>query len=113
MSAARRFVMVAAAFAFLAPAASRAAQNGSWDGVWTGSLEHVRSLSLTVAHNKVVAYAIAGTPVAIQYSKATPTTLAFGDHDHFGVVLTRTGGATALAQAHGRNGDASGVFTKQ
>jgi hypothetical protein len=110
----RRFLLVAVPLALVVSyAASGATPNGSWDGAWTGSLEHVSALSLRVANDKVVSYAIAGAPVAVHYSQATPTTLSFGDRDHFSVTLTRTGATTASAKAHGRNGFGAGVFIKQ
>lgn len=114
MAVSRRFLFVAVSLAFIVSVtSSRATTHGSWDGVWKGSLEHVSPLILTVANNKVVSYAIAGAAVAIQYSEATPTTLSFGDRDHFHVILTRTGDNTAAAKAHGRNGFGAGVFTKE
>jgi hypothetical protein len=110
----RRFLLVASPLALVVSfAASRAAPSGSWDGEWNGSLEHVSALSLKIADNKVVSYAIAGAPVAVRYTQATPTTLSFGDRDHFSVTLTRIGATTASAKAHGRNGVGSGLFTKQ
>ena len=114
MAVDRRFLFLAASLAVLVPVAtSQAEANRPWDGVWKGSLEHVSPLVLRVANGKVVSYSIAGSPVAIHYSQATPTTFSFGDRDHFGVVLTRTSDNTAAAKAHGRNGFGSGVFTKE
>jgi hypothetical protein len=110
----RRFLLVAVPLALVVSfASSQGAPSGSWDGAWTGSLEHVSALSLKIANDKVVSYAIAGAPVAVRYTKATPTTLSFGDRDHFSVTLTRTGATTASAKAHGRSGFGSGLFTKQ
>lgn len=110
----RRVLLVAVPLALVVTlAASRATPNGLWDGAWTGSLEHVSALSLKIADDKVVSYAIAGAPVAVVYTKATPTTLSFGDRDHFSVTLTRTSATTASAKAHGREGFGSGVFVKQ
>jgi len=110
----RRFLLVAIPLALVVSlAASRATPNGAWDGSWTGSFEHVSSLSLVVANDKVVSYSVAGAPIAVRYTTATPTTLSFGDRDHFSVTLTRTGDTTASARAHGRNGFGSGVFIRQ
>jgi hypothetical protein len=106
--------LAALSLALLSPAAAlQAAPDSQWDGVWKGSLEHVSQLTLTIANGKVVSYAIAGAPVAVQYSKSTPTTFSFGDHDHFSMILTRTSETTAAAKAHGRNGFGAGVFTRQ
>jgi hypothetical protein len=110
----RRFLLVAVPLALVVSlTASRATPNGAWDGAWTGSFEHVSSLSLIIANGKVVSYSVAGAPVAVRYTTTTPTTLSFGDRDHFSVTLTRTGDARASAKAHGRNGFGSGVFIRQ
>jgi hypothetical protein len=97
----------------LAPASvSHAATTSSWDGTWTGSLEHVSPVILTIANDTVVSYSIEGAPVAVRYTNATPTTLSFGDRDHFSVTLIRRTDATASVRTHGRNGFGSGVFKK-
>jgi|ERR1700722_18211953 hypothetical protein len=114
MTPARRLIFTTMLLGLVVPAAaSRAAADGSWDGAWRGSLQHLSDLALTVANDKVVSYTIGGAPVAVSYTKVTPTSLSFGDRDHFSMKLTRTSDTTASASAHGRNGYGSGTFKKE
>jgi hypothetical protein len=115
MTIGRRFFLVVVPLAFLAPMPSQAADNGSngsWDGTWTGLLNKRAPVSITIANGKVVSYAIEGAPLDIQYSKVTPTSVSFGDRDHYGVRLTKTNDTTASEIAHGRNGYGSASLTK-
>jgi hypothetical protein len=100
--------------ALLASAAAVQAQNnGSWDGAWTGLLNNRARVVVTIAHDKVVGYTLAGAPFTIQYSALTPTSVSFGDRDHYAVEITRTGDATATESAHGRLGFATAALTKE
>ena len=109
-----RFRLIAiAGTTFLYALGSQGATIESWDGIWIGSLGHFSSLTVRVANDQVISYTIQGTSVVVRYTKTTPTTLSFGDRDHFSVKLTRTGASSASAEVYGRNGIGSGVFTKQ
>jgi len=114
MTSGRRLIFIAMLLGLLAPAAaSYAVADGSWDGAWRGSLQHLSGLALTIANDKVVSYTIGGAPVAVDYTKVTPTSLSFGDRDHFSMKLTRTSDTTASARVRGRNGYGSGTFKKE
>ena len=110
----RRFILIAIQLALLIPvAAAAAAANGSWDGAWTGMLHNMSPITITIAQDKVVSYAVKGVPFDIQYSKVTPTVVSFGDRDHYFMKITRTGDATASALVHGRLGYGSASLVKQ
>jgi len=113
----RRSLLIAVLPALLIPSAAAWAQNASWDGTWTGALGGLAGetspISITIAGDKVASYTVRGAPFNIQYSKVTPTTVSFGDRDHYAVKLTKTSDTTASARAHGRNGYAHALLTKQ
>jgi hypothetical protein len=103
------------AAAFLALLASSEARAGSsWDGIWTGMLNNLEPVSVTIAKGKVVGYAIrGGQPFEIAYSKVTLKTVSFGDHDNFDVEITKTGDATASGVAHSPMGEGAATLTRQ
>jgi hypothetical protein len=110
----RRFLLIAIPLALLIPAAAAAAAaNGSWDGAWTGMLHNMSPITVTIAQDKVVSYAVKGVPFDIQYSKVTPKVVSFGDRDHYFMKITRTGDTTASAVVHGRLGYGSASLVKQ
>jgi hypothetical protein len=92
---------------------SQASDVQTWNGTWSGLLNKNAPISVTIANGKVTSYTIEGAPFNIRYSKLTPTTVSFGDRDHYAVTLTKTGDTTASEIAHGRNGFGSGSLTKQ
>jgi hypothetical protein len=83
---------------------SYAAPANTWDGIWTGMLDDQVSISIRIADNKPLNYAIKGTPIGITFSKASATSLEFGDTHHYRIDLKRTGDATATASYFGRHG---------
>ena len=86
-----------------------------WDGAWKGTFgkKVPWPISLSVEKGQVVAFAERGTPFDVRFTKATPTTLEFGDNLHYEVKLTKTGAASATAKVHGRRGVVAGVLTKE
>jgi hypothetical protein len=110
---ARRYLLIAIPLALFIPMAAGLAADGSWDGTWTGLLNNKAPIAVTIANGKVVSYTIKGAPFDVQYSNITPMTVSFGDHDHLGVELTRTGDRTASETVHGRGGFGKAVLTKQ
>jgi hypothetical protein len=112
MTIGRRLLLIAVPLALLASAAAHAQSQGAWDGAWTGLLGNTAPIAVTIANDKVVSYTIKGAPHDIQYNKVTPTTVSFGDRDHYFMKLTRTGDATASASVHGRQGYASAALTR-
>jgi hypothetical protein len=116
MNAGSRVLLVAISpwLTFFVPMTAVEAQShGSWDGTWTGLLNNRAPIAVSIAGDKVVSYAIEGAPFAIHYSKVTPTSVSFGDGDHYAVNLTKTGDATASEIAHGRHGFGRASLTKQ
>ncbi|WP_158813173.1 hypothetical protein [Methylocapsa sp. S129] len=109
----RRFLSIAAPLALLISAqAPRAAEQGSWDGAWTGSLGNVSAISVTIANDKVVDYSFRGAPIKIVYDKVADTKVSFGDPDHYRVTLIKTSGTTASAKYHDRTGYSTAVLTR-
>ncbi|MGO8798900.1 MAG: hypothetical protein ACLQJL_07415 [Roseiarcus sp.] len=103
----RRFVLMTALPALLVSfQPGRAADAVAWDGTWNGMLgkHDPWPIAVTIAGGKVVSYTEKGAPFDVQYTRMTPTTLSFGDRDHYSVKLTRTGDATASARVRGRLG---------
>jgi hypothetical protein len=96
--------LVIAGLGAAAAPSSYAAPANSWDGIWTGMLDDQVSISIRVANNKPLNYAIKGTPIGITFSKVSGTSLEFGDTDHYRIDLKRTGDATATASYFGRHG---------
>ena len=70
-------------------------------------------IAVKIADGKVVSYAIEGAAFDVQYSAVTPTSVSFGDWDHYAVKLTRTSDTTAWELARGRDGYGSASLTKQ
>ncbi len=93
---------------------SLGAEASPWDGAWTGMLgkAHPWPVSITISNGKVVSFSERGAPFEIRYTKITPSTVSFGDQNHYSIKLTRTGDATASASVHGRHGYETGSLTK-
>lgn len=111
----RRFLLIAALPVLLASLQmGRAGDAASWDGAWSGQLgdSDPWPIVVTIAHGKVASYTEKGAPFDIQFSKVTPTTVFFGDRDHYSVKLVRTGDTTAAARIHGRIGYGHFALTK-
>jgi hypothetical protein len=107
-----RLSLAAALVAVLGSTDARA--GSSWDGIWTGMLNDIEPVSVTIAKGKVVSYAIrGGQPFEIAYSKVTLKTVSFGDHDNYDVEITKTGAATAAGIAHSPMGEGSATLTRQ
>ena len=109
MNRGRGLFLAAVPLLFVQSAAVRAAGPTPWDGVWTGQFNKQRSVALTISGGKVVSYVVAGTPIAFDYSRVTPTNISFGDRDHYAVKIERLSDTTAAETAHGRHG--YGKFT--
>src|ERR1700753_2261401 len=99
-----RLALVALAPLLFAPSAFAQSEK-SWDGVWTGVQgKQPAPIQVSIADGKVVSYTLHGSPFDIQYSSVTPSTVSFGDRDHYFVRLKRTGDTTAMGKIHGRIG---------
>jgi hypothetical protein len=87
----------------------------SWDGMWTGVEGKIESAPIQVAivDGKVISYTLKGEPFVVTYSNVTPTTLSFGDGDHYFVKLRRTGETTAAGHFHDRSGAGALNLTKE
>ena len=104
---------IIAPLALLVPSASRAASTHYWDGTWSGMLNNIEPVSVTIAGGKVVGYTISGAaPYPVQFSSVTPTVVSFGDHANYSVKLTKKGEKSALGFAHSPMGDGSASLTK-
>jgi hypothetical protein len=115
MGVRRRLVLAAVLPAIFASVhASRGAEAGSWDGTWKGMLGETPAwpISITISQGNVVSFSEKGVPVNIRYAKITPSTVYFGDKDHYSTKLTKTGDATASVRVHGRHGFATGSDAK-
>jgi hypothetical protein len=96
--------------------ASAAAQGApSWDGIWTGveAQADAAPIQIAIAGGKVVSYTFEGAPFVVSFSKITPTSVSFGDRDHYFVKLNRTGATTASGQFHDRSGAGALRLTKE
>jgi len=112
----RRSLLIGALSALLLPAEGSFAQDqGSWNGTWAGMLGRINPspIAISIAKDKVVGYSLGGAPFDIEYSQVTPSTVSFGDRDHYFMTMTRTGDTTAAGKIHGRIGDGSVSLTKQ
>jgi hypothetical protein len=111
----RRSALIALAFIPLLASSAFAQGEKSWDGVWTGvqGKDHAAPIQLSIAGGKVVSYTLQGSPFDVQFSSITPTTVSFGDHDHYFVKLKRTGDTTAMGKIHGRIGTGALTLTRQ
>ena len=87
---------------------------GSWDGDWNGILgkKHPWPITVRIAQGKVVKYTENGASFDVKFTNVTPTTVSFGDEDHYSVTLTKTGETTVSAKVHGRHGFGTGSLTK-
>src|SRR5579872_2904178 len=101
----------------LCPAAASAAGQGapSWDGIWTGveAKADAAPIQIAIIDGKVVSYTFEGAPLVVSFSKITPTSVSFGDRDHYFVRLDRTGATTASGEFHDRSGVGALRFTKE
>jgi hypothetical protein len=111
----RRFALVALALSPLFASPVFAQSEKSWDGVWTGvqGKQHAAPIQLAITDGKVVSYTLQGSPFSVQYSSITPTSISFGDRDHYFVKLKRTGDTTAMGKIHGRIGTGALTLTRQ
>jgi hypothetical protein len=87
----------------------------SWDGIWTGieGKNASPTIQIAIVDGKVISYTLNGAAFTVQYSNVTPTTVSFGDHDHYFVKLKRTGETTAAGHFHDRAGAAGVTLTKE
>jgi hypothetical protein len=94
---------------------ARAQDARSWDGIWTGVEGNIESapIQIAIVEGKVISYTLKGAPFAVQYSNVTPTTISFGDRDHYFVKLRRTGDTTAAGHFHDRAGAGALNLTKE
>ena len=90
------------------------AETGSWNGTWKGMLGETPAwpISITISQGNVVGFSEKGVPVDVRYAKITPSTVYFGDKDHYSTKLTKTGDATAPVRVRGRHGFATGSVAK-
>ncbi len=90
------------------------AEASPWDGAWNGTLGKANPwpISVTISNGKVVSFSEKGAPFHVRYTQITPTTVSFGDRNHYSMRLTRTGEATASARVYGRHGYETGSLTK-
>jgi len=99
---------------FISTQAALADDLSAWDGNWKGTFgaRVVWPISISVAKGQVVTFSEGGAPFDVRFTKATPTTLEFGDNLHYVVKLTKTGATSASARVRGRHGVGTGVLTK-
>jgi hypothetical protein len=112
MTIVRRFLFLALLpMLLLLGQAARAGTQWSWDGTWTGAVGRIEPspISISIVQDKVVSYTLGGAPFDIQYSRVTPTSVSFGDRDHYFMKLRKTSDRTASGKVHGRIG--YGVFS--
>jgi hypothetical protein len=108
-----RVVLMAVSLASLCPVvAAAASSDASWEGTWTGVLYNM-PVSVSISDGKVIDYTFQGASYDIQYTKVTPTSVSFGDRDHYAVKLIKTGAATASEMVHGRIGYRKVSLTRQ
>ena len=69
-------------------------------------------ISVTISQAKVVSFSEKGVPLAVRYSKITPTMVTFGDQTHYATQLVRTGDRTASMTIRGRHGVETGFLQK-
>ena len=83
------------------------------DGARTGmpGKVHPWPVSITISNGRS-SVSEGGAPFENRYDKITPSTVSFGDQNHYSIKLTRTGDATASASVHGRHGYEMGSLTK-
>jgi hypothetical protein len=116
MTTVRRILLIAFLPMLLLQGRVADAQNqSSWDGAWTGVMGKVdpSPISILIAKDKVVGYTVRGAPFDIQYSRVTPTSVSFGDREHYSMKLKKTSDATASGQVHGRIGYGAVSLSKQ
>jgi hypothetical protein len=97
----------------LAAGPTSAAEKSPWNGVWTGTLGKSSKISVTIAGDKVMAYAYRGARLGVSYSKPGAETFAFGDGANYSMILKRIGDGSAKATYHGRHGFVVATMTKQ
>lgn len=109
-----RGVPIAACLALLMSASAACAIGSSWDGTWKGSLrDKGRDISVVIAKDKVVQFAIMGTPLPVAYANFTPSSVSFGDRDHYNLTMTKAGEAKVSATYHGLHGYSKAALVKQ
>ncbi len=113
MIPALKTLSIAIPLALLVSSPSLAASVHSWDGTWSGMLNNIEPVSVTIAGGRVVGYTIRGeAPYPVQFSSVTPTAVSFGDRVNYTVKITKKGEKSASALAHSSMGDGSASLTK-
>jgi len=113
LTSALKTLSIAVPLALLIPSASLAGSAHSWDGKWSGTLNKVEPVSVTIAGGKVVGYTIRGfAPYGIEFSSVSRTTVSFGDRANYNVKITKKGEKSAQGFAHGPMGDGVALLTK-
>ena len=103
---------IGVSLALLVPSASLA--GSAWDGTWSGMLNKIEPVSVTIAGGKVVGYKIRGfSPYGIEFSSVSRTTVAFGDKTNYNVKIMKKGEKSAQGFAHGPMGDGVAFLTKE
>ena len=114
MRPAIKTLAIIAPLALIVPSASRAASTHYWDGTWSGMLNNIEPVSVTIAGGKVVGYSIRGVaPYGIEFSSVSRTTVSFGDRANYNVKITKKGEKSAQGFAHGPMGDGVAFLTKE
>jgi hypothetical protein len=115
MTIGRRFLPILILGSLVAAAqAVRAEDAGSWDGSWHGTLGKTNPwpIAISIENGKVVSFTEKGARFDVQFTKVTPTTVLFGDPQHYTMRLIKTGDTTAAAKIRGRHGAGAGTLTK-
>lgn len=112
MAVNRRLLFAALPGLCFGAVSAEAQSAASWNGVWTG-IEGAAPIQIAIADGKVISYTLQGAPFIVVYSKITPTSVSFGDRDHYFVRLDKTGATTASGQFHDRSGAGALSLTKE
>lgn len=115
MKSVLKALFVVAPVALLVPSAAHAGSAKNWDGTWSGMMNKVEPVSVTIAGGKVVAYTIRGaaTPYPVEFSTVTRTVVSFGDKTNYTVKLIKKGDKAATGVAHSPMGDGLALLTKE
>jgi hypothetical protein len=87
------------------------AADSTWEGAWSGKLG-AWPISVTISQAKRVGFSENGIPLAVRYSKITPTRVTFGDQTNYSMEIIRTGDQTASMTVRGRHGVETGFLSK-
>jgi len=113
MTFALRSFVIAASLALLMSANGARADGSSWDGAWKGLLRDKEDIAVVIAKDKVIDFTIMGTPLPVAYVDFTPTSVSFGDREHYSLTLTKAGETTASAIYHGMHGYSKAALIRQ